>query len=151
MTNHCFEFWSYVILGSHHFSPFLSPISAAKFPKSALFTNRFRWNFAERFLGSKLSDYQHNLSYFVLLPVLWATSGSGLFFKYLVTQLINQSLGKLKLKPRTRLRFFLQVWGWGHLGVFGVIWGQNSNIFKPRQIIHQNKALGPVIKKKWSS
>ena len=37
------------------------------------------------------------------------------------------------------------------LGVFGVIWGQNSNIFKPRQIIHQNEALGPVIKKKWFS
>ena len=30
----------------------------------------------------------------------------------------------------------------------GVIWGQNSNIFKPRQITYQNEALGPVIKKK---
>ena len=37
---------------------------------------------------------------------------------------------------------------WGHLGVFGVIWGQNPKIFKPRQIIYQNEALGPVIKKK---
>ena len=43
----------------------------------------------------------------------------------------------------------------GHLtpnwGVFGVIWGQNSNIFKPKQITYQNEALGPVIKKKWFS
>ena len=37
---------------------------------------------------------------------------------------------------------------WGHLRVFGVIWGQNPNIFKPRQIIYQNEAFGPVIKKK---
>ena len=34
------------------------------------------------------------------------------------------------------------------MGVFGVIWGQNPNIFKPRQIIYQNEVLGPVIKKK---
>ena len=33
------------------------------------------------------------------------------------------------------------------LGGFGVIWGQNSKIFKPRQIIHQNEALDLVIKK----
>ena len=43
----------------------------------------------------------------------------------------------------------------GHLtpnwGVFGVIWGQNPNIFKPRYIICQNDALDPVIKKKWFS
>ena len=59
---------------------------------------------------------------------------------------------ELKLKPRNRQRFFiLHIWGWGHLGVFGVIWGKNSKIFKPRQIIHQNEALGPVIKKKWFS
>ena len=32
--------------------------------------------------------------------------------------------------------------------VFGVIWGQNANIFKPRQIIYQNEALGPMTKKK---
>ena len=32
--------------------------------------------------------------------------------------------------------------------VFGVIWGQNPNIFKPRQIIYQKEALGPVITKK---
>ena len=37
------------------------------------------------------------------------------------------------------------------LGVFGVIWGQNPNIFKPRQIIYQNEPLGPVTKKKWFS
>ena len=47
---------------------------------------------------------------------------------------------------QNRYRFLiLQVWGWGHLEVFGVIWGQNPNIFKPRQIIYQNKALCPVI------
>ena len=34
-------------------------------------------------------------------------------------------------------------------GVFGVIWGQNQKIFKPRKIIYQNDALDPVIKKKW--
>ena len=42
----------------------------------------------------------------------------------------------------------MQVGGWGHLGVFGVIGGQNSNIFKPRQFIYQNEALGHVIMKK---
>ena len=31
------------------------------------------------------------------------------------------------------------------LGVFGVIWAQNSKNFKPRQIIHQNEAFGSVI------
>ena len=31
----------------------------------------------------------------------------------------------------------------------GVIWGQNPNIFKPRDIICKNDALDPVIKKKW--
>ena len=31
------------------------------------------------------------------------------------------------------------------LGVFGVIWDQNSKFFKPKQIIYQNEALGPVI------
>ena len=35
-------------------------------------------------------------------------------------------------------------------GVFGVIWSQNLKIFKPRQIIHQNEALGLVITKNWS-
>ena len=40
--------------------------------------------------------------------------------------------------------------GWGHSGVFGVIRGQNSNIFKPRQFIYQNEALGHVITKKCS-
>ena len=38
--------------------------------------------------------------------------------------------------------------GRGRLGVFGVIWGQNSNIFKPRQFIYQNEALGHVITNK---
>ena len=37
------------------------------------------------------------------------------------------------------------------LGVFGVIWGQNPNIFKARQIIYQNAALDPVIKIEWFS
>ena len=32
-------------------------------------------------------------------------------------------------------------------GVFGVVWGQNLKVFKPRQIMHQNEALGPVITK----
>ena len=32
-----------------------TPISAAKFPNCELFTNWFRWNFAETFLGSKQS------------------------------------------------------------------------------------------------
>ena len=57
-----------------------------------------------------------------------------------------------KIEAKNRYRFLiLQVWGWGHLEVFGVIWGQNPNIFKPRQIIHQNEALGPVIKGEWFS
>ena len=30
-------------------------------------------------------------------------------------------------------------------GLFGVIWGKNPNIFKPRQIIYQNEALGALI------
>ena len=71
---------------------------------------------------------ENRFSEFVLLPVLWATSGLDLFFKYIVTQL-----------------------GWGHLGVFGVIWGQNPNIFKPRQYIYQNEAFGHVITMKWFS
>ena len=32
--------------------------------------------------------------------------------------------------------------------VFGVIWGQNPKIFKPRQIIYQNEGLGALITKK---
>ena len=57
-----------------------------------------------------------------------------------------------QIEAQNRYRFLIfQVWGWGHLEVFGVIWGQNPNIFKPRQIIYQNEALGPVIKKKWFS
>ena len=35
--------------------------------------------------NQKNKTYQHTFSKFVLLPVLWATSGLGLFFKYLVT------------------------------------------------------------------
>ena len=37
------------------------------------------------------------------------------------------------------------------LGVFGVIWVQNSKFFKPGQIIYQNEALGPSINIKWFS
>ena len=36
----------------------------------------------------------------------------------------------------------------GGLGSFGFIWGQNSNIFKPRRFIYQNEALGHVITNK---
>ena len=32
-------------------------------------------------------------------------------------------------------------------GVFGVVWGQNLKVFRPRQIMYQNEALGPVITK----
>ena len=42
----------------------------------------------------------------------------------------------------------MQVGGWGHLGVFGVIGGQILKISQPRQIIYQNDALGHVITKK---
>ena len=43
---------------------------------------------------NSLNEYFSRIDFseFVLLPVLWATSGLGLFFKYLVTQLTNQSL-----------------------------------------------------------
>ena len=34
------------------------------------------------------------------------------------------------------------------MGVFGVIWGQITKMFKPGQIIYQNEALGPLIRKK---
>ena len=34
------------------------------------------------------------------------------------------------------------------LGVFGVIWGQTSKIFKQGQIIYENEALEPEITKK---
>ena len=37
------------------------------------------------------------------------------------------------------------------LGVFGVIWGNNSKFFKPGQTIYQNEAFDPVIKKEWFS
>ena len=35
------------------------------------------------------------------------------------------------------------------LGVFGVIWGQNSKFLRPGQTINQNEALSPVINIKW--
>ena len=43
----------------------------------------------------------------------------------------------------------MQVGGWGHLGVFGVVGGQIPNISEHRHILCQNKALSPVITKKW--
>ena len=47
----------------------------------------------------------------------------------------------LKLPPKiVRSRSDPNLWG---------IWGQISNISKPRQIIYQNEALGTVIMKKW--
>ena len=52
---------------------------------------------------------------------------------------------ELKLKPRTDTDFLFCKFG------VGVTWGQNPNIFKPRQIIYQNEALCLVIKKKWFS
>ena len=42
----------------------------------------------------------------------------------------------------------MQVGGWGHLGVFGVIGGQILKISEPRQIIYQNEALDHVVTKK---
>ena len=36
------------------------------------------------------------------------------------------------------------------LGVFGVIWGQTSKIFKQAQIIYENEALEPEITKSFS-
>ena len=45
----------------------------------------------------------------------------------------------------------LQIGDWGHLRVFGVIWGQITKMFKPGQIIYQNEALHPMITKKWFS
>ena len=36
------------------------------------------------------------------------------------------------------------------LGVFGVIWGQTSKIFKQGQIIYENEALEPEITKSFS-
>ena len=41
----------------------------------------------------------------------------------------------------------MQLGGWGHLGVFGDIWGQNPKIFKQGQIIYQNEALDPEVTK----
>ena len=83
-----------------------TPISAAKFPKSVLFTNRFRWNFAERFLGSKNETYQISFSKLVLLPVLRVTSGLGLFFKYLQIKIFY--FASLELRSLEGI--------WGHLG-----------------------------------
>ena len=51
---------------------------------------------------------------------------------------------ELKLKPR-KIFYFASL----GLGSLGGILGKNSNILEPRQSIHQNEALGPVIKKKW--
>ena len=65
-------------------SHYSTPISAAKFP------NCVRIDFAETLQRGSLDQnnqtYQHSFSEFVLLPVLWATSGLGLFPKYLRTQ-----------------------------------------------------------------
>ena len=35
------------------------------------------------------------------------------------------------------------------LGIFGVIWGQNMNIFEPTHILYENEALAQGITKKW--
>ena len=43
----------------------------------------------------------------------------------------------------------MQVGGWGHLGVLGVTWGQNTKNYKPGQVIYQNEALGALMTKKW--
>ena len=40
---------------------------------------------------------------------------------------------------------------WGHLRVFGVVWGQDPKISKSREFTYQKEALGHVITKKWFS
>ena len=46
----------WIIFSYYSDSDWITRISAAKFPNCVLFTNRFRWNFAKRFLGSKQSN-----------------------------------------------------------------------------------------------
>ena len=66
---------------------------------------------------------------------------------------IDQSkLGIPQIEAMDRIKiFYFESLELGSLGVFGVIWDQNQNIYKARQIIYQNEALGPVIEKKWFS
>ena len=69
-----------------------TPISAAKFPKWVLFKNRFRWNFAERFLGSKQSNVATH--FFGIRP----TSGlMGNFRFRLVFQISRYTIDQSKL------------------------------------------------------
>ena len=71
-----------------------SPLSQRQISLNLLFS---RIDFAETLQRGSFDQNsqtdQVSFSKFALLPVLWATSGLGLFFKYLVTQVTNQSLG----------------------------------------------------------
>ena len=69
-----------------------TPISATKFPNCVLFTNRFRWNFAETFLGSKQSNAATQFS------KICPTSGfMGNFRFRLVFQISRYTINQSKL------------------------------------------------------
>ena len=107
------------------------PISAAKFPEFALFKNRFRWNFAERFLGSKQSNVPSQ--FFKIRP----TSGFMSNFRFrLVFQIsrytIDQSkLGIAQIEALNQIKNFYYVsLGLGSLGGICGHLGSKSKHFK---------------------
>ena len=95
------------------------------------------------FLGSK----QLNVAtqFFIIRP---ASGFMGNFRFRRVYKISRQAIDQSKLRiaqieAQDQIKIFL----FCKFGV-GVTWGQNPNIFIPRQIIYQNEALGPIIKKK---
>ena len=67
--------------------------------------------------------------------------------RYIIDQ---WELGIAQIEAKDQIKVLdFATWGLGQLGVFGVIWGQNPNIVKPRQYIYQNEAFRHVITMKW--
>ena len=95
------------------------------------------------FLGSKKLNVP--TQFFIIRP----TSGfKGNFRFRRVCKISRQAIDQSKLR-------IAQIEAWDQIKIFlfrkfgvGVTWGQNQSIFIPRQIIYQNEALAPIIKKK---
>ena len=86
------------------------------------------------------------------------TSGFRAHFRFCFVFMITcYKSNQLELKiAQIKAYELIKVWqiknrGSGHLGAFGVIWGQNPIILKHRQIIYQNEAWASTVTKKWFS
>ena len=99
-------------------------------------------------------------------PSAWAgsrvskipTSGFRAHFRFCFVCMISCYTSSRSELNIAQIKFYdqIKVWqikigGWGHLGAFGVIWGQNYIIFKHSQIIYQNEAHASTITEKWFS